>query len=1569
MSLQDQHASRLLQWTDTDRQVEAATFTALFERQVVATPEAVAVICEDVALTYAELDERAQRLSCLLETRGAGPERCVALALPRDAELIVAVVAVLKSGAAFLPLDPEYPAARLEFMLADAGPDVVLSTAALAGDLPAQAAQRLLALDDPLTAAAIADACAAPPARRAPELDSPAYVIYTSGSTGRPKGVVVTHSGIASLVATAADRMGVCADSRIVQFASMSFDVFAWDLSMSLLSGAALVVVPGDRRVPGPPLLDYISQHRATHMILPPSLIAVLGPDADLPAGCHLVVGAERVPPEVVTRWAGRVQALAAYGLTEASVNSTLWLAPAGWQGTSVPIGRPDPNTSVYVLDDALALLPPGELGELYVGGDGLARGYLGRPGLTSERFVADPFGPPGRRLYRTGDLVRWTPDGLLEFTGRADDQVKIRGFRIEPGEIEAVLAEHEAVAQVAVVAREDQRGDKRLVAYVVPRAGERADAGAAEHVDEWRAIYAAEYDQLPTAVPSEDFSGWASSYDGGPIALDNMREWREQTVRRIRAAHLDPARPPRILELGVGTGLLLAPLAGECEVYWGTDFAAPVIAKLRADVARDAALAGRVRLDCLAAHETEDLPAGFFDLVVVNSVAQYFPGLAYLEEVVVKALDLLAPGGALFLGDVRDLRSLRTFQTAIALRRGTGPDAAAVRRAAERGVRLEKELLVDPAWFGELREVRPAIGAVDIRLKAGRAHDELTRHRYDVTLRVAPAATGPPAGAEPWDAVGTPDAASAAPREPSEGVGSPAAAGAAPCEPRDAVGTPAAARPAAAAARREPWDGVGSLDELGRRLAATDAESLRLIGVPNPRTAGEARALHGVEQGDELEAIRKALDAGSGIEPDDLTAVARSAGYGTVCVPGPDGGATYDALFVRGAEPAPGTVDGLFATPGRAGLRAARANDPAAGRVMNRLVPELRAHVLERLPRHMVPSAVVVLDRLPVAPSGKLDLRALPEPEPAAAQPERAPRTHREEVLCRLFADVLGLEACGVSDDFFALGGQSLLATRLAARVRDELGSELGIRDVFETPTPAGLARRSEQGTAARPPLVARPRPEHPPLSFAQQRLWLIDRIEGSSVAYNVPLVARLRGPLDARALRAAVGDLVARHESLRTTFGEQDGVPFQRIVPAAEARPVVEACACAPDDAEALVSELAARPFDLARELPLRVAVIETGPREHVLVLLAHHITTDEWSDLPLLRDLGTAYEARRAGRAPAWPALRAQYADYALWQREVLGDPADAASLHARQLGHWSEALAGIPDELTLPADRRRPAGAQRAAIVRMDLGPDLQRGVRRLARETATSTFMVAHAAVATLLHRMGAGADIPLGSPIAGRTDAALDDLVGFFVNTLVIRTDVSGDPSFAELLGRVRERSLLAFEHQDLPFDALVQALNPPRSPGRNPLFQTMVSHYDRTAGQERVLGLDGDVRLAPNGLAMFDLCFTFTESGADGEQLELELEYSADRFEAATAQALAQRLLALLEQAVADPGRPVGDLDVLLASDRALIEDQFRAAVTAPARTLTELLADQVRRTPGATAVIADRSREEGRP
>jgi amino acid adenylation domain-containing protein len=1512
LTTEDRHRV-LVAFNDTERDVPAATFPALFATQAQRTPDAPAVAYERATLSYRALDGASSRLARALAARGVGPERVVALALPRSIDLVVATVAVLKAGGAFLPLDLDYPAARLALMLGDAAPHVVLTSDALGDDLPAGDETPRLVIDDPRFMAELDAAGDDPLSEPVPALAlaHPAYVIYTSGSTGRPKGVVVTHSGLASLVATAVDRLGVRAGDRVAQFASMSFDVAVWDLCMSLLTGACLVVVPAQRRVPGPPLLDYLRDHRVSHMILPPSLVAALPEDAELPAGAHLVVGAERVPPEIVERWSARLQIVGAYGLTEATVNSTLWLAEPGWSGDSVPIGRPDPNTSTYVLDDALAPLPPGEVGELYVGGDGLARGYQGRPDLTAERFVADPFGPPGARLYRTGDLVRWRAGGILEFVGRADDQVKIRGVRIEPAEIETVLGRHPSVARAAVVAREDLAGERRLVAYVVPAARTAGGDEQQRHVDEWRQIYDSEYDAIPTAVLADDFSGWASSYDGGPIVLENMVEWRDCTVARIRACHRDESRAPRILELGVGTGLLLAGLAPGCATYWGTDFAAPVIETLRADVRRVPALEGRVELRCAAAHELEGLPSGFFDVVVLNSVAQYFPGIDYLTAVIGGAVDLLAAGGTLFVGDVRDLRLLRCFQTAIGLRRdGAGADAGRLRDAVRRAVRLEKELLVAPAYFNGLAASVPEIASVDIRIKAGRSHDELTRYRYDVALRKRPAAV--------------------------------VDAGAAPSVPWDDGACGAAAL-------------VEQLDRRSPRL-------LRVTGIPNPRTAPEFAAMRALDGGaqpsEALGIMHEAARCGTGVEPAAICDLGERLGYGVACTPSEDPDGSYDAVFVaRGA--ALGTLNALHrAATGEVAAAAPLANDPAATRAMNSLVPALRTHAAEQLPAHMVPAAVVVLERLPVGANGKLDVAALPAPVAVSGGTQRAPRSQRERVMCDLFADVLGLPQAGVEDDFFALGGHSLLATRLAIRIRSELGVELALRDVFEAPTPAELARRSSDAVAAAPPIEAVARPARVPLSFAQRRLWLIAEIEGT-VSYNVPLVLTLHGELDVAALCASFADVVARHEVLRTVIGVHDGEPFARILPAAEARPPIEVLT---DDAErldALIAAQARRPFDLAAEPPLRVTIATTAPDAHTVVIALHHIATDEWSDRPLLADLGTAYAARRQGRAPAWPALPVQYADYTLWQRELLGDRDDPDSRLHGLLEYWLDALDGIPDELTLPADRRRPeAPTHRGGTATRVLPATLHAAVKRLARDSSTSTFMVLQAAIAALLHRMGAGEDVPIGAPIAGRTDAALDDLVGFFVNTLVLRSDLRGDPSFAELLARVREADLVAFEHDALPFDGLVEAINPPRVRGRNPLFQVMLSYQDRSADPEEILGLQGDMRLAPNGAAMFDLDFIVVED----DDLTVELQYATDLFDAATAEALAERLEVLLTQVVADPQRPVGAIEVLLEEERRLVLGAF-AGEPAPAAelTLTALLDEQARRTPDAIAVVAD--------
>ncbi|MGE0841085.1 MAG: amino acid adenylation domain-containing protein [Pseudonocardia sp.] len=451
------------------REVDELPWSRLFENRAAERPTATAVVCEDESLSYHELNDRANRMARLLRARGVGAEDVVGLALPRSPELVVAVLAVLKAGAVFLPVDLDHPAERVAYLLDDSGAGLVLTTTDLAGELPSATAA--VRVDAAATVAELAgrsgadldDAEVGGPI----DLDRAAYLIYTSGSTGRPKGALLTHEGIGSLVATAVDRLGVDARSRVAQFASIGFDVAVWDLTMSLCVGGTVVLVPAHRRVAGPELTDYLCANGITHMILPPSLVAALPPESRLPDGAVLVVGTETVPPEVLRRWTGPLRVVTAYGLTEATVNSTLWTAEPGWSGPA-PIGRPDPNTHAFVLDERLRPVGVGEVGELYIAGRGLARGYRGRAGLTASRFVADPFAVDGSRMYRTGDRVRWRADGTLDFLGRADQQVKLRGYRIEPGEIETALLAQPGVTQAAVVVREDQPGRRMLVGYVV---------------------------------------------------------------------------------------------------------------------------------------------------------------------------------------------------------------------------------------------------------------------------------------------------------------------------------------------------------------------------------------------------------------------------------------------------------------------------------------------------------------------------------------------------------------------------------------------------------------------------------------------------------------------------------------------------------------------------------------------------------------------------------------------------------------------------------------------------------------------------------------------------------------------------------------------------------------------------------------------------------------------------------------------------------------------------------------------------------------------------------------------
>ncbi|HTQ22351.1 non-ribosomal peptide synthetase, partial [Mycobacterium sp.] len=627
------------------------------------------------------------------------------------------------------------------------------------------------------------------------------------------------------------------------------------------------------------------------------------------------------------------------------------------------------------------------------------------------------------------------------------------------------------------------------------------------------------------------------------------------------------------------------------------------------------------------------------------------------------------------------------------------------------------------------------------------------------------------------------------------------------------------------------------------------------------------------------------------------------------------------------------------------------------------------RAELVQRLPSCLVPAAVVAVDALPLTVNGKLDTRALPAPDYQDGDRYRAPATLVEEIVAGIYARVLGVERVGVADSFFDLGGDSLSAMRVIAAINTALDTDLKVGGLFDAPTIAQLAPRIGGGGAGLRPLVAVPRPAVVPLSFGQSRLWIIDQFQGRSPVYNMAVALRLDGSLDARALAAALGDVVARHESLRTVFPEVDGVARQVVVPVEQAQfgwEIVDATGWPPSRLQQAIEDAAGSGFDLKAEIPLRAMLFSVSDREHVLVAVAHHIAADGWSVGVLAADLGVAYASRCAGQAPGWAELPLQYADYTLWQRDNLGDLDDGQSPVAAQLRYWDHALAGMPERLQLPTDRPYPMVADhRGATVAVDWPAGLQQRVRAVAREHNATSFMVVQAALAVLLSQLGATSDVAVGIPIAGRDDPALDGLVGFFVNTLVLRIEVAGDPSFAELLAQVRARSLAAYENQDVPFEVLVDRLNPTRSLTHHPLIQVMLAWQNNAPAELSLGGLQVTAIPVDTHTARMDLVFSLAEQWSDaGDPAGIggSVEFRTDVFDAARVQALIVRWRRVLEAITADPTRAVSSIDLLDAGEHALLDRWGNRAVLTqpapPAISIPSALAAQVARTPEAVAL-----------
>jgi amino acid adenylation domain-containing protein len=1408
---------------------------------------------------------------------------------------------VWKAGGVYLPLDPSHPVERLSFFLRDSGTKLVVSDPALAGALLEREADVLLL--DPSAETDLPGGELEPRDGGGP--GDLAYLIYTSGSTGTPKAVMVEHAQLTHTLCASLETLGFASGDVVSALASTSFDISLLELLTPLLAGGSVRVVSHEVARDPETLVEAVRDVTVLHAVpaLMRQVVEAARGGKTLPSLRLLLVGGDSVPPDLLEDMrdvfpGARTEVL--YGPTEAAIICATYPVPAEGAVAGHPLGRPLPGVRLAVRGPRGEMAPVGVPGEVWISGGGVTRGYLGRPELNAEKFVSIE----GERAYRTGDRARWRPDGVLEFLGRADEQVKVRGFRIEPGEVEAVLREQPGVRETVVLAREDAPGDRRLVAYVVPGADgvESASvetAGGKEQVSEWETLFDDTYAQDEGEEdPTLQLKGWNSSYTGEPIPREEMRAWAEHTAERILAL-----RPERVLEVGCGTGLLLFRVAPHTRAYHGTDFSAVALEHIR----RHAGGLPQVTLSQGEADELAEFTGAEFDTIVLNSVAQYFPDLDYLLRMLEGAAAALRPGGRIFVGDVRSLPLAGAFHASVELARA--PEDLPLDRLqarVRRGMAEEQELLLDPALFEALRARIPRMGRVEVQVKRGEYDNEVSRFRYDVVLHLDADLSDADLAVREWSG-------------------------------EDATGL--------------------------RALAAESASALLVRGVPDARVREHVRAYELVSGGGEATsaaAVRAlaAADAG-GIAPAALFALAGELARGIEVRPGAAG--TLDVLFHPAADVAhfPAAVDAERPWE-------SYANDPQWGRRMRVLVPALREAARARLPEYMVPSAFVVLEAFPVTANGKVDRAALPAPDtPGSRGTFVAPRTPAEERMAAIWAEVLGVERVGAEDHFFDLGGHSLLATQLISRVREAFRTELPLRAVFEAPTLAELASRvetlrAELGDAAAPPLVPVPRDGSPlPLSFAQQRLWFIDRMEPGSTAYHMPSVQRLRGPLDERVMERALDEVVRRHEALRTTFGESEGVPFQ-VVHSAGAAPLelTDLSGLPPaereEEARRLAGAAAARPFDLHAGPLFRTRLLRLSEDDHVLVLAMHHVVTDGWSMGVLFRELTTLYEAFARGEASPLPELPVQYADFAVWQRAWL----DGEVLE-RQIAWWRDRLEGAPPLLELPTDHPRAATPDtRAATVFRALPPETAEKVRALARREGATLYMVLLAALDLLLARWSGQEDVVVGTPIANRTRRETEGLIGFFVNTLALRTDLSGNPSFQALLARVRETTLGAYQHQDIPFERLVEELRVERSLSHTPLFQVVFSLIEGTGGTQPLGGLAAEPYGAGAGAAKFDLDLMMMEQGGG---LGVVFTYREELWDASTLERVAATYTLLLEAAAADPGRPVFALPLVSEAER----EGLLAGSSGPRRDVPsglrvhDLFAAQAARTPRAPALV----------
>jgi len=1504
--LSDSEASLLRHWgVPTVVEPPASFVHHAIERRCRECPDSPALIFRGVEISYDELNRRANGLAHRLMSMGITRETRVGIIAHRSPELVVGLLGILKAGAAYVPLDPEYPAERLQFMLNDSGVGLLLTHPERPLDLILPAGLRTL----PLNAG---DRPGTPQANPDVELhpESLAYVLYTSGTTGRPKGVAVAHGPLTAHAHSIARVYSLTPRDRLLQFASMSFDAAGEQWMLPLMAGAA-IVLPEQAEHRFERIEHLVRSQSVSVLYMAPAylreFLRVLGDRRLAIRGC--IAGGEAWPAK---DFAAAQRALSpewlvnAYGPTETVITPTAWLADGATdlEVATVPIGQPVGRRRAYVLDKYLNAVPPGVAGELYLGGESLARGYLDRPGLSAQRFVADPFSEGGTRLYRTGDRVRWDNAGQLHFLSRTDTQVKVRGVRVEPEELQAQLLAQPEVREAVVVAR-GADDDMRLIAYVVPTARalhtalDGREVISRHHlVTQWESVFDSVY---ASRVPEPDFRGWNSSYTGRPIADAEMREWLRATSERIRALGSQ-----RILEIGCGAGLLVQQLAPHTPIYQATDLSARVVRDLQAWLSTQPALS-HVQLRQREAADFSGIDAGAFDAVVLNSVAQYFPDGDYLLEVLQGAARVVGAGGSIFVGDLRHKAHLPLFHTSVQLARAAATlSVAHLRVRIGQAISQDKELVIDPALFGAVAS-HLRLGGLEVQLKRGLSDNELTRYRYDVVLSARDTD-----GDDPQQIELTTD---------------------------------------------------DTLAELAVVLSAQQPAAVKVCRLPNRRLSADVAAWKLVQSADArvtVAEVRARLreHTPAGVDPHSLWELGEQHGY-DVEVAWADASSEGDlCVTFRRRDPHRTVAKVGAASPGELpeGWRSL-CSDPSGLLRTRHLAARLRERLQEQMPGYLVPAQLVVLESLPLTANGKIDRKALPEAERADGQQYEPPQGQLETALAQIWCEVLNCEPLGRDDNFFDLGGDSISSLRVSARAR-ERGIELGPRDIFQHQVLADLA--AHLSGADRPQAaVARIEDRSAPLelSYAQSRLWFLWRLNEDSAAYHMSAGLRLLGALDRRALSGAFAALVERHESLRTVVCVADtAVPRQLILAPGEfTLSCIDHRHSPVDVVSREATRMARAPFDLARGPLFRVGLIQLAADDHIVVISMHHIVSDGWSTQIIIDEWIELYRAHLERRAPLLKAVTVQYADYAAWQRKWL----QSGELQ-RQLSYWKSALGEEHPRLDLPTDHPRvPMQEYTAAHHSFELPGMLGGSLHQRVRASRSTLFVVLLAAFQALLYRYTGERKVRVGVPNANRSRPEIQPVVGFFVNTQVLQCVLDPGERLQDLLDRVQRSVSEAQDYQDLPFEKLVEALQPERSLNYSPLFQVMMTHQRReTQHLAELPGLLIQGYPVGGQSAPFELTLSTVER-ADG-RIGVSFTYAAELFEPETVARLGQHYLRVLHAIAAAPEQRVGEISLLGEQDiQCLCQWGFNDAFDQRPAFTHEMIEHQVLASPDAVALV----------